>query len=35
VLIHYLRALRRAAAQRTVPDTQQTLGHALALLETT
>lgn len=35
VLIHYLRYLRRAASQRVVPETQQTLGHALALLETT
>ncbi len=35
VLIHYLRSLRQAASQRVVPETQQTLGHALSLLETT
>lgn len=34
VLIHYLRSLRRAANHRGVPETQQTLGRALALLET-
>jgi hypothetical protein len=34
VLIHYLRCLRRAANYRTVPETRQTLGDALALLET-
>ena len=34
VLIHYLRCLRNAAHHRGVPETQQTLGHALALLET-
>ncbi len=35
VLIHYLRSLRRAASYRAVPETEQTLGDALALLETT
>ena len=35
VLIHYLRSLRRAANYRAIPETQQTLGRALALLETT
>jgi hypothetical protein len=35
VLIHYLRCLRGAASQRVVPETQQTLGHAMSLLETT
>lgn len=34
VLIHYLHALRRAAHYRGVPETRQTLGRALALLET-
>ena len=34
VLIHYLQGLRRAAQYRGVPETQQTLGRALALLET-
>lgn len=34
VLIHYLRALRRAANYRIAPDTKQTLGDALTLLET-
>lgn len=34
VLIHYLRGLQRAAARRPVPETQRTLGHAMALLET-
>lgn len=34
VLIHYLRCLRRAAHHRGVPETQQTLGRALGLLET-
>jgi regulator of sirC expression with transglutaminase-like and TPR domain len=34
VLIHYLRALRRAAGQRPVADAQVSLGRALALLET-
>jgi hypothetical protein len=34
MLIHYLRGLRLAAATRPLPETQQTLGHALALLET-
>ncbi|MBL8756065.1 MAG: transglutaminase family protein [Planctomycetes bacterium] len=34
MLIHYLRSLRVAAATRPLPETQQTLGHALALLET-
>ncbi|MBL9076839.1 MAG: transglutaminase family protein [Planctomycetes bacterium] len=34
VLIHYLRALRRAAKYRAVPESQQTLGRALDLLET-
>ncbi len=34
VLIHYLRSLRRAAHQRGAAETQETLGHALALLET-
>ena len=34
VLIHYLRALRRAAKYRAVPNSQQTLGRALELLET-
>lgn len=34
VLIHYLRCLRRAASHRPASGTQQTLGHALALLET-
>jgi regulator of sirC expression with transglutaminase-like and TPR domain len=35
VLIHYLRALRTAASHRPVADAQQSLGRALALLETT
>ncbi|MFY9344216.1 MAG: transglutaminase family protein, partial [Planctomycetota bacterium] len=35
VLIHYLRCLHAAASERVVPETAQTLGHALALLETT
>lgn len=34
VLIHYLHALRRAAHYRGVPESRQTLGRALALLET-
>jgi regulator of sirC expression with transglutaminase-like and TPR domain len=34
VLIHYLRCLRQAASCRAVPETRQTLGDALALLET-
>lgn len=34
LLIHYLRGLRRAAKYRAVPETQQTLGRALDLLET-
>jgi hypothetical protein len=34
LLIHYLRNLRRAAKYRAVPETQQTLGRALELLET-
>lgn len=34
LLIHYLRALRRAAKYRAVAETQQTLGRALDLLET-
>ncbi len=34
LLIHYLRSLRRAAKYRAVPETQQTLGRALDLLET-
>ena len=34
VLIHYLRCLQRAASHRAVPQTQQTLGRALACLET-
>jgi regulator of sirC expression with transglutaminase-like and TPR domain len=34
ILIHYLRSLRRAAKYRAVPESQQTLGRALDLLET-
>ena len=34
VLIHSLRCLQRAASHRAVPQTQQTLGRALACLET-
>lgn len=34
VLIHYLRCLKRAASYRAAPDAEQTLGRALALLET-
>jgi len=34
VLIQYLRCLQRAARRRAAPDAQQTLGRALALLET-
>jgi hypothetical protein len=34
VLRQYLRCLRAAAAKRPVPETQQTLGKAMALLET-
>lgn len=34
VLSHYLRALRRAASHRPVAEAQQSLGRALALLET-
>jgi hypothetical protein len=34
VLIHYLRALRRAAVQHKAGEAQQTLGRALALLQT-
>lgn len=34
VLIYYLRSLRHAATGRTVQETRQTLGDALALLET-
>lgn len=34
VLIHYLRSLRRAASYRAAPEAEQTLGRALALLET-
>jgi len=33
VLIHYLRALQRAASYRAVPETRQILGRALSLLE--
>ncbi|MCC7396011.1 MAG: transglutaminase family protein [Planctomycetes bacterium] len=35
LLIHYLQALRRAAGRQRRAETQATLGHALALLETT
>lgn len=35
VLLHYLRCLQRATEARAVPETQQTLGRAQALLETT
>ena len=34
MLLHYLRCLQRAASHRPVAETQQTLGRALALLET-
>ena len=34
LLSQYLRCLRRAARHRAAPETEQTLGHALALLET-
>lgn len=34
MLLHYLRSLQRAANERAVPETQQTLGRAQALLET-
>jgi len=34
VLIHYLRGLQHAASHRAAAETQKTLGHALALLET-
>ncbi|MFO1077686.1 MAG: transglutaminase family protein [Planctomycetota bacterium] len=34
MLIHYLRALQRAAQNRAVPEARETLGQAMSLLET-